>query len=177
MRLNVVLCLVNSIFVLILWSVDFVKVWQKVQSCYNDIRKTRIEHSNNQTFTLSKPIHWQCVKWISNECFPRYFLFQNNISVECQALEEENCQQNHYRYHERASLRSHPEGEVLPRGLRDHRLHGPAEPRSVIVKLTDPGHYRAPAGHSLPASQQLLCSCRPELRLNVPVSIYSSSSS
>ena len=68
MRLNVVLCLVNSIFVLILYifhrkviisqdrSVDFVRVWQKVQSCYDDIRKTRIEHSTNQTFTLSKPI-------------------------------------------------------------------------------------------------------------------------
>lgn len=71
MRRHVVKCLVDFILVLIPYnwilhikiiisqdgSVDFVRVWQKVQSCYDDIKKTRIEHSNNQTFTFSKPIH------------------------------------------------------------------------------------------------------------------------
>ena len=80
--------------------------------------------------------------------------------MECQALEEENCQQNHYRYYERASLRSLYERSMssdldmaqdLPLTMKensfpvayvitaymDPRKLGPG---SVIVKLTRP-HY------------------------------------
>ena len=68
MKRTVIVCLVHFIFVLIVYneilhkivlvsqdgSLDFVKVWQKVQTCYDDIRKTRNEHSNDQTFEFIK---------------------------------------------------------------------------------------------------------------------------